>query len=105
MDTAGNGQEAVEKFLLAMPGSYLAILMDVQMPVMNGLEATRIIRHSPRADAKTVPVIGLSANAFEEDIEKSLEAGMNAYLAKPIDVPHLFQVLQHYSGQRKQPPN
>ncbi|EEO27518.2 PAS domain-containing hybrid sensor histidine kinase/response regulator [Oxalobacter paraformigenes] len=105
VDTAGNGQEAVEKFLLAMPGSYLAILMDVQMPVMNGLEATRIIRHSPRADAKTVPVIGLSANAFEEDIEKSLEAGMNAYLAKPIDVPHLFQVLQHYSGQRKQPPD
>lgn len=101
VDTARNGEEAVEKFLLAMPGSYLAVLMDVQMPVMNGLDATRIIRNSPRADAKTVPVIGLSANAFEEDIEKSREAGMNSYLAKPIDIPQLFQVLQHYSEQRK----
>ncbi len=101
VDTATNGQEAVEKFLVSLPESYLAILMDVQMPVMNGLDATRVIRGLPRTDAKTIPIIGLSANAFDEDVEKSLEAGMNVYLPKPIDLSRLFEVLRQYGPKKE----
>ena len=101
VDTARNGQEAMEKFLTSRPNSYLAILMDIQMPVMNGLEATRMIRRFPRTDAKTVPIIAMSANAFDDDIRKSLEAGMNVHLSKPIDLPLLFDVLQQYAPNDK----
>ena len=77
VDTARNGQEAVEKFRGSEAGYYLAILMDIQMPIMDGLEATRRIRSLAHDDAERIPIIAMSADAFEDDVEKSLEAGMN----------------------------
>lgn len=93
VDTAANGREAVQKFQESAEGRYQAILMDIRMPVMNGLEATRAIRALPRPDAAGVPIIALSANAFEEDKAQAAEAGMNGYVVKPIDVADLFAVL------------
>lgn len=95
VDTARNGQEAVEVFGNSEAGCYLAVLMDIQMPVMDGLEATRRIRSLTHEDAGTVPIIAMSADAFEDDVEKSLEAGMNAHISKPVDIPTLFAVLRH----------
>ena len=69
------------------------ILMDIRMPVMDGLEATRLIRALNRPDARTVPIVAMSANAFEEDMKKSLESGMNAHLAKPFQVEALVETL------------
>ncbi len=94
VDTARNGREAVEMFHRCEPGRYFAILMDIQMPIMNGLEATRRIRSLSRADAATVPIIAMSADAFEDDVEKALEAGMNMHISKPVDIPSLFTLLQ-----------
>jgi len=68
--------------------------MDVRMPVMNGLEATEVIRSMDRADAKEVPIIALTANAFDEDVQRSLQAGMNAHLTKPVESEHLFETLE-----------
>ena len=82
---ASNGQEAVEYFEQAPPGTYDMILMDVMMPVLDGLEATRRIRAMKRPDAQSIPVFAMTANAFEEDIEKSKAAGMNEHLSKPLD--------------------
>lgn len=95
MDTARDGQEAVERLRNSEPGTYLAVLMDIQMPVMDGLEATRRIRMLDTEAARTVPIIAMSANAFEDDVEKSLEAGMNGHISKPIDIPTLFGVLHN----------
>lgn len=88
-----NGQLAVEKFTQAQPEQFDAILMDVQMPVMNGYEATKAIRALPRPDAVTIPVIAMTANAFAEDVKEALDAGMNAHVAKPIDMDLLKQTL------------
>lgn len=93
VDTARDGLEAVERLRNSAPGTYLAVLMDIQMPVMDGLEATRRIRMLDTEEARTIPIIAMSANAFEEDVEKSLEAGMNGHISKPIDIPTLFDVL------------
>ncbi len=95
VDTARDGQEAVERLRNSEPGTYLAVLMDIQMPVMDGLEATRRIRMLDTEAARTVPIIAMSANAFEDDVEKSLEAGMNGHISKPIDIPTLFGVLHN----------
>lgn len=84
-ERAENGKIALEKFAASEPGYYDAILMDMRMPVMDGLEATRAIRALDRADAKTIPVIALTANAFEEDVRRCLEAGMDSHLSKPVD--------------------
>ncbi len=100
VESARNGREAVECFARAEPGRYLAILMDIQMPVMDGLSATRQIRALPREDAATVPIIAMSANAFDDDVEKSLEAGMNAHISKPIDIPSLFKTLHDLLPER-----
>ena len=81
-----NGQEAVEKFSNSQINEFRIILMDIRMPVMNGLEATRIIRSMNRDDATSIPIFALSANAFAEDIEYSINAGMNEHLCKPIDI-------------------
>ena len=89
-----NGQEALERFRQMPPGYYDAILMDIQMPVMNGHQAARAIRALDRPDAKTIPIVAMTANAFAEDVQKSMEAGMNAHLAKPINMPSLKGVLQ-----------
>ena len=86
IDKAVNGQEAVEKFESSEIGKYDVILMDIMMPVMDGLTATKTIRALERQDAKTIPIIAMTANAFKEDADKCLEAGMNAHLAKPLDI-------------------
>ena len=93
-DVAENGQIALDMFKASEVGEYAAILMDMRMPVMTGLEATVAIRNLDRPDAKTVPIIALTANAFDEDVEKSLQAGLNAHLAKPIDPDVLFNTLE-----------
>ena len=93
-DHAENGQIALEMFERSQPGAYDAVLMDLRMPVMDGLEATRRIRALPRPDAKTVPIIALTANAFESDIQASMGAGMNAHLAKPTDTDCLYSTLR-----------
>ena len=81
-----NGLQAVEEFGKAQPGTYDAILMDIRMPEMNGYEATRAIRRMQRNDAGTIPIIAMTANAFAEDVQESVDAGMTAHIAKPIDV-------------------
>ena len=86
---AKNGREALEKFGQSEPGYYDLILMDVQMPVMNGYDATKAIRQSAHPQAKTVPIIAMTANAFSEDVRDALDAGMNAHVAKPIDMEQL----------------
>ena len=93
---AANGREAVDLFCSGDPGRFDAILMDIRMPVMDGLEATRLIRTSGRADARAIPIIALSANAFDEDSKKSMASGMNGHLSKPIEVDKLLQVLKKY---------
>lgn len=93
-DHAENGQIALEMFEKSEPFTYSAILMDMRMPVMTGLEATVAIRALDRPDAKKIPIIALTANAFDEDVEKSLQAGLNAHLAKPVDPEVLFKTLE-----------
>jgi PAS domain S-box-containing protein len=94
VDHAENGQVAVEKYALHEPGYYSAILMDIRMPVMDGLEATRTIRAMDRDDAKTIPIIALTANAFDEDVQRSMQAGLNAHLSKPVEPETLFKTLE-----------
>lgn len=92
-DLAGNGQEAVEKFAASEPGQYDIIFMDVQMPVMNGYEATKAIRAGSHPQAKTIPIIAMTANAFDDDVRMALDSGMNAHLAKPIDMEKLKNII------------
>ena len=100
VETAANGAEAVEAFAAAPVGRFGAILMDVRMPVMDGLDAARAIRAMRKADAKTVPILAMTANAFQEDVNMSLEAGMNAHLTKPIEPEVLYQTLKrHFAKQ------
>ena len=93
-EVAENGRMAVERFTNAEAGEFDAILMDVQMPVMNGYDATRAIRSLPREDAATIPIIAMTANAFAEDEKEALDAGMNVHLAKPIDIDLLKEVIK-----------
>ena len=90
---AWNGQEGVEQFLRSSPGEIDAILMDVMMPVLDGLSAARRLRALDRPDAKTIPIVAMTANAFVDDMEKTREAGMNAHLSKPLDSGKLLTVL------------
>ena len=94
-----NGREAVSAFEATDPGYIDAILMDMQMPEMDGCEACRAIRALERPDAKTVPVIAVTANAFAEDIARTTEAGMNAHVSKPIDFNVLISVLAKTCGK------
>lgn len=96
VDRAEHGQVGVEMFRQSPPGYYAMILMDVRMPQMDGYEATRAIRALERPDAQEVPICALSANAFSDDIVRSLEAGMNEHLAKPLDISLLAEVLRKY---------
>lgn len=97
---AMNGKEAVDIFEQSEIGSFDIILMDVRMPVMDGLEATRQIRSLDRPDASAVPIIAMSANAFKEDIEETLEAGMNAYLVKPLDNQKVIDTIKNYLADK-----
>ena len=90
---AENGEIAVQMFSSHPEGYYDAILMDIRMPVMDGLTAARAIRNLDRPDAKFVPIIAMTANVFEEDVQHSLEAGMNAHLPKPIEPDKLYATL------------
>ena len=92
-DHAQNGRIVVEMFENSAPGTYAAILMDVRMPEMDGLEAAAAIRALDREDAKRIPIIALTANAFDEDVQRSLQAGMNAHVSKPVDAEHLIQIM------------
>ena len=92
-DHAENGKAAVEMFEQSTSGIYSAILMDVRMPVMDGLEATKAIRALDREDAKRIPIIALTANAFDEDVQLSLQAGMNAHISKPVEIEVLVRIL------------
>ena len=96
VETVNNGLEAVQHFEASEPGTYDVILMDVMMPVMDGLTATKKIRSLERQDAKTIPIIAMTANAFREDKEKCLAAGMNAHLAKPIKIENIKRILCEY---------
>ena len=95
---AWNGQEAVELFRKSEPGGFDTILMDIMMPVMNGYEATKMIRSLDREDAKTIPIIAMTANAFTEDRLKAKEAGMNEHIVKPLDVDLLIKVIHKLVG-------
>lgn len=102
LETAENGQIAVDKFLASEPGYYDAILMDIMMPVMDGCEAARCIRASGRPDSDEIPIIALTANAFEEDKKRTLEAGMNDHLTKPIDIGQTVRVLTTLINKRRE---
>ena len=94
VDHAENGKIALQMFTDREEGYYDAILMDMRMPVMDGLEATRAIRSLNRKDALTVPIIALTANAFDEDVQRSMQAGLNAHLSKPVEPDALFETLE-----------
>ena len=93
-EVAENGRIAVEKFSANEPGYFDAILMDMRMPEMDGLEATRVIRAMDRPDVKKIPIIALTANAFDEDVQRSLQAGLNAHLSIPVQPEALFKTLE-----------
>ena len=93
-DVAENGRIAVQLFTGHPEGYYDAILMDMRMPEMDGLEATKAIRASGRSDAASIPIIALTANAFDEDVQRSLQAGLNAHLSKPVEPEGLFATLE-----------
>ncbi|MEG0934840.1 MAG: response regulator [Clostridia bacterium] len=96
VEVAENGLQAIETFAQKGDGYYDAILMDIRMPVMDGLTAAKSIRQMRKADAKGIPIIAMTANAFDEDIEKTKAAGMNAHLAKPIDPQLLYQTMERF---------
>lgn len=100
--TVDNGKKAVDYFTKAPEGDLDLILMDVMMPVMDGIRATRLIRQSAHEDAKTIPIIAMTANAFVEDMKKTREAGMNAHLSKPLDSEKVMQVLYSYKKAKEQ---
>lgn len=92
-EIAENGEEALKKFKASEENYYAAVLMDMRMPIMDGLTATKEIRKLDRPDAKAIPIIALTANAFEEDVKQSIEAGINAHLSKPINPDEIFKTL------------
>ena len=100
VDTAENGQEAVEKVAASTPGEYQVVLMDIQMPVMNGYDAARAIRKLDNPELAKIPIIAMTANAFAEDVKNALDAGMNAHIAKPIDVNKMMETLREQLGIR-----
>ena len=95
VDTAENGKEAVDKVANSKIGDYDAVLMDIQMPVMNGYEATKAIRQLDNPELANIPIIAMTANAFSEDIQNAKNAGMNDHIAKPIDVPKMMETLKN----------
>ncbi len=101
VELAVDGAQAVEMFLQSEPGHFDLILMDVQMPRMNGLDATKAIRASDHPDARSIPIIALTANTFQEDRNMAAEAGMDDFLAKPLDVDYIHAVLKKWLGREQ----
>jgi len=101
IDHAENGRKASEMFAQSAAGYYDAILMDIRMPEMDGLEAASVIRGMDRTDSKAVPIIAMTANAFDEDVQRSLQVGMNAHLSKPVEPEHLFKTLEELIWERE----
>ena len=101
VDWARNGRIAVEMFEKSAVGEYEAIFMDIQMPEMNGYEATRAIRTSSHKLAKNIPIYAMSANTFTEDINESFQAGMNGYLKKPIEIEEVYSILQKIVNENR----
>lgn len=93
VDTAADGAEAVEKFSASKPGDFDAILMDIQMPIMDGYEATKKIRALDNPALAKIPILAMTANAFSEDVQAAKDAGMDGHIAKPIDIPQMMQTL------------
>jgi len=93
IELAEDGQQGLEKFMNSNAGFYDVILMDIRMPVMNGYETTEAIRSLDRNDAKTVPIIAMTADAFTDDIRRCMEVGMNAHIAKPLDIDDMFRTI------------
>ena len=104
-EVVGDGAQAVKAFETHEPGYYSMIFMDIQMPVMNGLEAAQMIRALLREDAHTIPIVAMTANAFSEDVSKSLNAGMNDHISKPIDLKKLHAVLGKYGDRNEKTAN
>ena len=98
IETAINGKDAVEQFTASAPGTYQCIFMDIQMPVMNGYDATRAIRRSSHPEAATIPIIAVTADVFSEDVARALACGMNDYISKPIDYKKLIQALLKFTS-------
>ena len=98
IEEASDGQEAIDKFKASPENYYDVILMDVQMPKVNGYDATKYIRSLGRSDSRSVPIIAMTANAFKEDIDAAMLSGMNAHLAKPLEIDKLMTILQTYLG-------
>ena len=99
IDTAENGAEAVEKITVSRPGDYDLVLMDIQMPVMDGYEATRLIRKLEEPVLASIPILAMTANAFDEDRRVAFDCGMNGFLSKPINIKEVIQALQNVFGQ------
>ena len=97
---AWNGKEAIEIFEKSEPGEINMIMMDIMMPIMGGLEATRKIRTLNRPDAATIPIVAMTANAFSDDIRRSREAGMNEHLSKPLEMEKIIRTAARYCGKR-----
>ena len=95
-DTAENGKIAADMFASSMPGTYCAVLMDMRMPVLDGVRAARLIRSLPHPQAETIPIIAMTANAYKEDVDACIDAGMNAHLSKPIEPEKLYSELEKY---------
>ena len=91
----------MERFTGSKPGDFDLILMDIQMPVMDGFEATKIIRQSAHPMAASIPIIALTANAFDEDMKRSVESGMNGHLSKPLDVDEVLRVIAQAVGKEE----
>ena len=100
VESVYTGRQALETFTASRPGHYDLILMDVMMPELSGLDATRLIRRSDHPQAKTIPIIAVTANAFASDVRAALDAGMNEHIAKPLDSARLYAVLQRYCGKK-----
>jgi CheY-like chemotaxis protein len=94
IDEAENGAIAVDMITSAPPGHYDLVFMDMQMPVMDGCSATRAIRSSDHPDAKTLPIIAMTANVFKDDVQAVLAAGMNGHIGKPVDFPHVLATIR-----------
>jgi CheY-like chemotaxis protein len=98
VETADNGKIALDKVASSEPGTYDLILMDIQMPVMNGYEASKEIRAINDSALSSIPIVAMSANAFAEDVQKSRESGMNGHIAKPIEVEKMMETINEVLG-------